>query len=70
MTLTESNGGTRMSSTRYILYGNVTAEVKVQDENGVVVAFILMGDTRDEMDWEYVSYLLNAPLRLFICQFS
>lgn len=51
--LTQENGGTRVSSTRYIHYGTVTARMKSGRWGGVVTAFITMSDIKDEIDWEF-----------------
>lgn len=51
--LTETNGGTRISSTRYVHYGTITARLKTGRWNGVVTAFITMSDIKDEIDWEF-----------------
>lgn len=53
MTLTEQNGGTRLSSTRYVHYGTITARLKTGRWGGVVTAFITMSDIKDEIDWEF-----------------
>ncbi|KAL1661620.1 glycoside hydrolase family 16 protein [Schizophyllum commune] len=53
MILTEDNGGTRISSTRYMHYGTVTANLKTGKWGGVVTAFITMSDIKDEIDWEF-----------------
>ncbi|KAF9467892.1 glycoside hydrolase family 16 protein [Collybia nuda] len=53
MLLTETNGGTRLSSTRYLHYGTVTAKLKTGRWGGVVTAFITMSDIKDEIDWEF-----------------
>ncbi|KZP33735.1 glycoside hydrolase family 16 protein, partial [Athelia psychrophila] len=53
MILTETNGGTRLSSTRYVHYGNITARIKAGRWAGVVTAFITMSDIKDEIDWEW-----------------
>jgi len=53
MILTETNGGTRLSSTRYVHYGTITARVKTGRWAGVVTAFITMSDIKDEIDWEF-----------------
>ncbi|KAG6901980.1 hypothetical protein C0995_005939 [Termitomyces sp. Mi166 len=46
-------GGTRLSSTRYVHYGKITARIKTGRWGGVVTAFIMMSDIRDEIDWEW-----------------
>ncbi|KAI0763461.1 concanavalin A-like lectin/glucanase domain-containing protein [Trametes elegans] len=51
--LTEDNGGTRISSTRYVHYGEITARLKTGHWDGVVTAFITMSDIKDEIDWEF-----------------
>jgi len=53
LTLTETNGGTRLSSTRYLHYGTVTTRIKTGRWRGVVTAFITMSDVKDEIDWEF-----------------
>ncbi|KAF7319129.1 Glycoside hydrolase family 16 protein [Mycena chlorophos] len=51
--LTEANGGTRISSTRYLHYGTVTAKMKTGRWDGIVTAFITMSNVKDEIDWEF-----------------
>lgn len=51
--LTETNGGTRISSAHYMWYGTVTAKLKATKWAGVVTAFITMSDVKDEIDWEW-----------------
>jgi len=53
MLLTQANGGTRLSSTRYIHYGTVTARMKTGRWGGIVTAFITMSNVKDEIDWEF-----------------
>ncbi|XP_006463217.1 hypothetical protein AGABI2DRAFT_194108 [Agaricus bisporus var. bisporus H97] len=53
LTLTEENGGTRLSSTRYVYYGTISAKLKTGKWGGVVTAFITMSDIKDEIDWEF-----------------
>ncbi|KAI0947729.1 hypothetical protein AcW1_009416 [Taiwanofungus camphoratus] len=53
MLLTQTNGGTRLSSTRYVHYGQITARLKTGRWGGVVTAFITMSDIKDEIDWEF-----------------
>jgi len=53
MILTESNGGTRLSSTRYVHYGTISATIKTGRWDGVVTAFITMSDAKDEIDYEW-----------------
>jgi len=51
--LTEANGGTRLSSTRFVHYGTISATLKTGRWAGVVTAFITMSDVKDEIDWEF-----------------
>lgn len=51
--LTETNNGTRLSSTKYVHYGTITATVKTGRWAGVVTAFITMSNVKDEIDWEW-----------------
>jgi len=53
LVLTETNGGTRISSTRYVHYGTITARLKTGRWAGVVTAFITMSNIKDEIDWEF-----------------
>ncbi|KAJ7634597.1 glycoside hydrolase family 16 protein [Roridomyces roridus] len=53
MLLTQANGGTRLSSTRYVHYGTITATMKTGRWGGIVTAFITMSDVKDEIDWEF-----------------
>ncbi|KAF8348587.1 glycoside hydrolase family 16 protein [Amanita rubescens] len=56
MTLTESNGGTLLSTTRYVHYGTITAKLRTGRWAGVVTAFITMSDIKDEIDWEFPGF--------------
>lgn len=42
LTLTENGGGTRVSTTRTVLYGTIQASIKTVGVPGVVTAFITM----------------------------
>jgi beta-glucanase (GH16 family) len=53
MILTEQNHGVRVSSTRFVHYGTITATLKTGHWDGVVVGFITMSNVRDEIDWEF-----------------
>jgi beta-glucanase (GH16 family) len=53
LVLTETNNGTRLSSTKYVHYGKITATVKSGRWAGVVTAFITMSNVKDEIDWEW-----------------
>jgi beta-glucanase (GH16 family) len=51
--LTQDNGGSRISSTKYIHYGTITTTMKTGRWAGVVTAFITMSNIKDEIDWEF-----------------
>ncbi|GAA6060558.1 hypothetical protein JCM10212_006922 [Sporobolomyces blumeae] len=53
--LSEKGGGTRVSTTREILYGNIAASVKSVGLQGIVTAFITMSGVKDEIDWEFTT---------------
>jgi beta-glucanase (GH16 family) len=44
--LTESNGGTKISSARYVHYGKISATLKTSSNVGVVTALITMSDVK------------------------
>jgi hypothetical protein len=43
-----------MSSTHYVWYGKISATLTTSQGAGVVTAFIMMSDVRDEIDFEFV----------------
>lgn len=45
----------KISSTDYFMYGYVEATLRHDARQGVVAAFILMSDVKDEVDWEFVA---------------
>ncbi|GFZ47536.1 glycosylase, partial [Saitozyma sp. JCM 24511] len=53
LTLNETNGGTKISSTRYIHYGKIDFVLETSKWAGVVTAAITMSDVKDEIDWEF-----------------
>ena len=50
----ESSSGTLLASTSYVWYGKVSAQMKSSRGQGVVSAFILLSDVKDEIDFEFV----------------
>lgn len=54
LTMAPSTVGTLLSSTHYVWYGKVSATMKTSRGAGVVTAFILMSDVKDEIDWEFI----------------
>ncbi|GAA6011634.1 hypothetical protein JCM11491_004713 [Sporobolomyces phaffii] len=55
LVLSEKGGGTKVSTTRTILYGTIQAAVQSVAQNGVVTAFITMSGVKDEIDWEFTT---------------
>jgi beta-glucanase (GH16 family) len=54
LTMAPDTVGTLMSSTNYVWYGQVSATLTTSVGAGVVTAFILMSDSKDEIDFEFV----------------
>ncbi|KAK4985314.1 putative glycosidase CRH2, partial [Elasticomyces elasticus] len=53
--------GTLLSSTQYVWYGKISATMTTSQGAGVVTAFIMMSDVKDEIDFEFVGVdLVNA----------
>lgn len=54
--LTMANGtvGTLVANNHYIWYGKIGAKLKTSRGKGVVTAFILLSDVKDEIDYEFV----------------
>ena len=49
-----SSSGTLLASASYVWYGKISAQMKSSRGNGVVSAFILLSDVKDEIDFEFV----------------
>lgn len=75
LTMPKDSVGTLLSSTSYVWYGKITATLKTSRTQGVVTAFILMSDVKDEVDWEFVGADLTQAQSNFyfhgipICEF-
>ena len=57
LTLAESGAaasGSLLASTSYVWYGTVSTIMKSSEGAGVVSAFILLSDVKDEIDFEFV----------------
>ncbi|CAI7669726.1 unnamed protein product [Penicillium pancosmium] len=54
LTMPQNSVGTLVSSTHYMWYGKIAADVKSSRGKGVVTGFILMSDVKDEIDFEWV----------------
>lgn len=60
LTMPPRSVGTVLSSTHYMWYGNVKAKMKTSRGRGVVTAFILFSDVKDEIDYEWVGVDLET----------
>ena len=56
LTLPENSAGTLLASTSYVWYGKISATLKTSRTKGVVTAFILLSDVKDEIDFEFLGY--------------
>lgn len=54
LTMAPDTVGTLLTSTHYVWYGKVSATMTTSQGAGVVTAFILMSDVKDEIDFEFV----------------
>ena len=60
LTMAEGTVGTLLATTHYVWYGKTTARFSSGAGAGVVTAFILLGDSKDEIDYEIVGTELNS----------
>ena len=68
LTMPKDSVGTVMSSTTYMWYGNVKGKFKTSRGQGVVTAFILFSDVKDEIDYEFVGVDLETAQTNFYFQ--
>ena len=68
LTMAEGSVGTLIASTHYVWYGKVTARMKTSAGQGVVTAFILLADSKDEIDFEFVGIELGTAQTNFYNQ--
>lgn len=54
LTMAPDSIGTLLASSTYMWYGNVQAKFKTSRGQGVVTAFILLSDVKDEIDYEFI----------------
>lgn len=54
LTMAEGTVGTLLASTHYVWYGKICAKATTAQGPGVVTAFILMSDVKDEIDFEWI----------------
>lgn len=68
LTMPANSVGTLLASTSYVWYGKISAKMKTSKGKGVVTAFILLGDSKDEIDFEFVGVDLNTAQTNFYFQ--
>ncbi|KAF7512639.1 hypothetical protein GJ744_000900 [Endocarpon pusillum] len=68
LTMAEGSVGTLLASTHYLWYGKVSAKLKTSAGKGVVTAFILLSDVKDEIDFEFVGTDLETAQSNFYSQ--
>lgn len=54
LTMAPNTVGTLLMSAHYVWYGKISATMTTSQGQGVVTAFILMSDVKDEIDFEFV----------------
>ncbi|EUC39984.1 glycoside hydrolase family 16 protein [Bipolaris oryzae ATCC 44560] len=59
LTMAQGSSGTLLASTHYVWYGKICSKVSSAQGKGVVTAFILMSDVKDEIDFEWVGADIN-----------
>ncbi|KAH0534128.1 hypothetical protein FGG08_007270 [Glutinoglossum americanum] len=60
LTMAPKTVGTVMASSHYVWYGSISATMKTSRGAGVVSAFILLSDVKDEIDYEFVGVDLES----------
>ena len=68
LTMSQGTVGTLLASTHYVWYGKITGTLKTSGGAGVVTAFILLADSKDEIDFEFVGVELNTAQTNFYSQ--
>ncbi|KAJ9666291.1 putative glycosidase CRH2 [Coniosporium apollinis] len=54
LTMAPDTVGTLLATTNYVWYGKISATMTTSQGKGVVTAFIMMSDVKDEIDFEFV----------------
>ncbi|KAK3697009.1 putative glycosidase CRH2 [Vermiconidia calcicola] len=68
LTMAPDTVGTLLMSTHYVWYGKVSATMTTSQGQGVVSAFILMSDVKDEIDFEFIGVDLTHAQTNFYFQ--
>ena len=59
LTMAKGTVGTLLASTSYVWYGKISTTMRSSRGQGVVSAFILLSDVKDEIDFEFIGVALN-----------
>jgi beta-glucanase (GH16 family) len=76
LTMPQDTVGTLLASTHYVWYGKICAKMTTSQGQGVVTAFIMMSDVKDEIDFEFVGVdVQHAQTNYYsqgvtVCEFS
>ena len=54
LTMAPDTVGTLVASSHYVWYGKICASLATSQGKGVVTAFIMMSDVKDEIDFEFI----------------
>jgi beta-glucanase (GH16 family) len=68
LTMAQGTVGTLLTSTRFVWYGKIGARFSTAAGAGVVTAFILLGDSKDEIDFEFIGVELTSAQTNFYSQ--
>lgn len=68
LTMAKDTVGTLLAYNHYIWYGKVSAKMKTSRDAGVITAFILLSDAKDEIDYEFVGTELTTAQTNFYYQ--
>lgn len=68
LTMPPDSVGTLLATTHYVWYGKITAKLKTSRGAGVVTAFILLSDVKDEIDFEFIGVDLDTAQTNFYFQ--
>lgn len=66
LTMPKNTVGSLFANNHYVWYGKISGKVKSSRGKGVVTAFILLSDVKDEIDFEFVgSDLANVQTNYY-----
>lgn len=68
LTMAQDTVGTLLASSHYVWYGKITAKMTTSQGKGVVTAFIMMSDVKDEIDFEFIGVDIDHAQSNFYSQ--